>query len=134
MATVKYTEEAFNKMRELVLEYNTEIGWHGVVEKKSENEYLITDILLYPQLVTSCTVETDNIKYAKWFQEGLMKDYNKYNNIKMQGHSHVHMGVTPSGTDLQHQEEIYNQMKEGDYYIFTIWNKYGEHNAWIYTK
>lgn len=33
MATVKYTEEAFNKMRELVLEYNTEIGWHGVVER-----------------------------------------------------------------------------------------------------
>ena len=39
----------------------------------------------------------------------------------MQGHSHVNMGVSPSGTDTQYYESLLSQIN--NYYIFIIMNK-----------
>ena len=41
----------------------------------------------------------------------------------MQGHSHVNMGVSPSGVDNSHRAEILKQLEADMFYIFMIWNK-----------
>ena len=47
-------------------------------------------------------------------------------------HSHVNMGVSPSGTDMGHREKIVSQLMDEDYYIFMIWNKSLKWSAAIY--
>lgn len=55
-----------------------------------------------------------------------------FNNIRMQGHSHVDFATNPSGTDLAHQEKILDQLMDNDFYIFIICNKRFERTAIIY--
>lgn len=123
-ATVYFTGEAWAKMVMLVKEFDKEVAWHGVahrVEDEAKDEYVITDIMVYPQEVTGATVEMDTEKYAMWLMENAEDE--RFNSIHMQGHSHVNMGTTPSSVDLNHQEEILNMLGDEDFYIFMIWNK-----------
>jgi hypothetical protein len=41
----------------------------------------------------------------------------------MQGHSHVNMGVSPSGVDERHRQQILEQLEIDMFYIFMVWNK-----------
>jgi len=123
-ATLCFTQWAYKKMRALVEDFDSEIAWHGVAkrgEDVNEDKYVIFDILVYPQEVTNTSVEMDTSEYARWIQK------NAYlpgiNDIRMQGHSHVNMGVFPSLTDLKHQEDILREIPSSDFYIFLIWNK-----------
>lgn len=133
-ATLYFTDEAWTKMVMLLQEFSTEVAWHGVAsrygEDEEKNEYLISDILVYPQEVTGSTVEMDTEKYALWLQEN--DEDERFYNLHMQGHSHVTMAPTPSSVDLQHQEEILNQLGDEDFYIFMIYNKSYKHNIKIY--
>lgn len=126
--TVQFTPEAWLKMKSLVESTNSEIGWHGTVIKH-DNLYLITDILLYPQKVTTVTVSGDDDLYPKWLMELPDKIFNK---LRFQGHSHVNMGTSPSGVDNQFYDSILQTLDEGDYYIFCIMNKKDDLNIWIY--
>lgn len=131
-ATVYFTEMAWLKMQTLIREFDKEVAWHGVAyrgEDESKDEYYITDILVYPQEVTGATVNTDQEKYEMWL---MMHEDDVFNNIRMQGHSHVNMGTTPSGVDTTHQEKILAQLEDGMFYIFMIWNKRGEKTIKIY--
>lgn len=131
-ATVYFSEMAWLKMQTLIREFDKEVAWHGVAhrgENESKDEYYITDILVYPQEVTGATVNTDQEKYEMWL---MMHEDDVFNNIRMQGHSHVNMGTTPSGVDTTHQEKILAQLEDGMFYIFMIWNKRGEKNIKIY--
>ena len=51
------TTNAYVKMRKLVETNSMEIGWYGTVEKQPgfDNIYVITDIIVYPQLVSGAT-------------------------------------------------------------------------------
>lgn len=123
-ATVFFTPEAWAKMVMLVKEFDKEVAWHGVAhrsEDESANEYIISDILVYPQTVSGASVEMDTEEYAKWIMDNAEDD--RFNNIHMQGHSHVNMAPNPSSVDLNHQEEILNMLGDEDFYIFMIWNK-----------
>ena len=131
-ATVYFTEMAWLKMQTLIREFDKEVAWHGVAyrgEDESKDEYYITDILVYPQEVTGATVNTDQEKYEMWL---MMHEDDVFNNIRMQGHSHVNMGTTPSGVDTTHQEKILAQLEDDMFYIFMIWNKRGEKTIKIY--
>lgn len=131
-ATVYFTETAWQKMQTLIREFSTEIAWHGVAHRgddTTKDEYYITDILVYPQEVTGATVNTDQEKYEMWL---MMHDDDVFNNIRMQGHSHVNMGTTPSSVDITHQEKILAQLEDDMFYIFMIWNKRGEKTIKIY--
>lgn len=120
-ATVYLTTIAFAKIWTLVSNFDKEIAWHGVAHRMEEpDSYLISDIMVYPQEVTGGTVNTDQVEYQNWLMEF---DEEIYNNIRFQGHSHVEMGVSPSCTDLDHQKRIVDQLCDGDFYIFMIWNK-----------
>ena len=123
-AVVYFSAEAWAKMTMLIKEFDKEVAWHGVArrtEDESLDEYVIDDIVVYPQEVTGATVEMDTEKYALWIQENIEDE--RFNHIYMQGHSHVNMGTSPSSVDLNHQEEILEMLGDNDFYIFMIWNK-----------
>lgn len=113
--------DAWLKMWALVSTENNEIGWHGIVRRHSDTIFELTDILIYPQYVTSITVETDDIEYANWLHKELSDD--EINNLRFHGHSHVNMGVTPSGVDTTWYSQILQGLNEDDFYIFMVLNK-----------
>lgn len=131
-AKLDFSEEAWVKMQMLVQEYGTEIAWHGVAHRNGDAEYYISDILVYPQTVTGTKVDMDVDRYSEWLMDNC--DDERFDHIYMQGHSHVNMGVTPSGTDLKHQEIILNQLSDDMFYIFLIWNKKGDKYIRIFDK
>ena len=130
-ATVFLSSVAFAKMNALIQQFSDEIAWHGVVRRDDNDPsiFYITDILVYPQVVTGATVNTDQEAYQTWLYSF---DDETFNGIRMQGHSHVNMSVTPSGVDTTHQEKILEQIGDEDYYIFMIWNKRYEHFVSIF--
>jgi len=95
-------------------------GGHGSVTRSNNNEFIIDDIFVYPQEVSSSTVNTDQKSYMEWLYA---LDDDTFSKIRMQGHSHGNMGVSPSGVDDTHRQQILNQLEEDMYYIFMIWNR-----------
>lgn len=128
--TVYINDTAYLKMMLYVRDTDTEIAWHGtVIRNLEENYYYIEDVFLYPQKVTGTTVQTDQDKYNAWMEN--LED-NIYNNLRFQGHSHVNMGTTPSGTDLTYYNDILQVLPKTDFYIFAIMNKSGSLNMFVY--
>ena len=131
-AKVFFTPDAWRKMQALISDFNKEVAWHGVAYRdndETKDNYYITDILVYPQEVTGATVNTDQEKYEMWLMN---HDDEIFNNIRMQGHSHVNMGVTPSGVDTSLYDRILDQLDDDMFYIFMIWNKRKEKTVKIY--
>lgn len=117
--TVYFTAAAYSKMIALVMQYSTEIAWHGVAER-CDGGFLVKDILVYPQIVAGATANTDQEEYQKWFMH---LDDDIVNHMRMQGHSHVKMSTSPSGVDTAYYDKIIAQLGKEDFYIFLIWNK-----------
>ena len=117
---VYITAEAYVKLRKLVDDTTTEIGWYGTVTKMPgfESVFVIDDILVYPQTVTgaSCIQDDDRV-----FEFELNLSTDQVNRKRFHGHSHVNMGVTPSGVDEQFYQDILTQVD--DYFIVMITNK-----------
>lgn len=130
-AVVYFTDLAWEKMQALIKSTDKEIGWHGLAYRggESTDDYYITDILVYPQEVTSATVNTDQSKYEMW----LMKQEDEvFNNVRMHGHSHVNMGVSPSSVDTSMYERFLSGLDDTMFYIFLIYNKKGDKMIKIY--
>ena len=119
-AVVLFTQMAYRKILALVLGFQDEVAWHGIASRAGDSQFLIEDIFVYPQEVTDRTVITDQGTYTNWLYEF---DDDTFNQIRMQGHSHVNMGVTPSETDDDHRQKILAQLESDMFYIFMIWNK-----------
>lgn len=122
-ATVLFSAKAYLKMTALIREFGDEVAWHGTAyryDDETKDVYIVDDILVYPQVVTGATVNTDQEKYQTWL---MSQSDDVFNNIRFQGHSHVNMGVSPSGVDTSHQEKIVEQLEDDMFYIFMIWNK-----------
>lgn len=117
---VRFTPQAYIKMKHLVNYYSGEVGWHGTISKEN-NVYTVTDILVYPQQVTAVTVNTDQQEYTNWLMS--IPDDTVFNSIRFQGHSHVNMGVTPSGVDTAFYDKILQSLNDNDFYVFLIINK-----------
>lgn len=128
-AQVVFTPKAYIKMLMLLKHYDSEVAWHGTVNRKDDLTFVITDIVVYPQTVTGSTVNTDQEEYQKWL---MSLDDEYFNSMRMQGHSHVNMGTTPSGVDTNHQSQILAQLKNNEYYVFMIFNKRLDHTVKIY--
>lgn len=130
-AYITFTPVAFAKMVMLIQAYSSEVAWHGVVDYDPEvsNVFNIVDILVYPQLVDGSNANTDQAEYTNWLY-GLEDDV--FCRVRMQGHSHVNFGTTPSAVDTTHQESILSQLDDDMFYIFMIWNKKFEHTIKIF--
>ena len=116
--------DAYLKMCLYVRDTQTELGWHGVVKRTEDGKnYWIFDVMVYPQTVTGVTVNTDQAEYEKWLND---LDDDTFNHLRFQGHSHVNMGVTPSGVDERYYDDLMRPLPDNDYYIFCIMNKRGE--------
>lgn len=128
--TLYIHEHAFVKMAIYLMKNSTEIAWHGCAYRGPKDEgYNLVDVMLYPQVVAGTTVTTDQEKYQNWVmqQPDLI-----FNNLRMQGHSHVNMGTTPSGVDTTYYENILQTLSKDDFYIFMICNKSLSINCIIY--
>ena len=115
--TVIFSAIAWAKLNAMTQRCSKEVSAHGVVERDNEI-YFIKDILPYPQIVTGVTVESDDEHYHTWLLE---QDSDTINHMRLHFHSHVNMGVTPSGTDTAFQLKMLQSVK--DFYIFIIFNK-----------
>lgn len=122
-----FKEEAANKMWQLIDACEKEIAWHGCVTKDGDT-YTIEDILVFPQEVTGATATAIEDEYVAWMQN---LDDDTFNHMRFHGHSHVNMGVTPSGVDTQYQEDLVNTVK--DFYIFGIFNKRRVYTLFLYS-
>lgn len=131
-AKVFFAEAAWYKMQALIDGYDKEVGWHGIAfrhDDLSVDQYYISDIMVYPQEVTGATVTTDQEKYQSWLMN---HDDDVFNSIRMQGHSHVNMAVSPSSVDTSLYDRILSQLTDDMFYIFMIWNKKGDKTIKIY--
>lgn len=141
-AKVTFTPLAWKKQNRLVHEFSTEVGWHGICKRDPEDpaHFIVEDIIIFPQIVTGATVTPSQQEYDLWCAS--LND-EQFNNCRFHGHSHVYMGVTPSGTDTTFQkqqsgriegdgfteeakQEIIKQLGDTAFYVFMIINKRGE--------
>ena len=127
--TVYITCEAYVKLRKLVEDTTTEIGWYGTVTKAPglDATYIIDDIIVYPQIVTGATCVQDDDEVFN-FEMRLTTD--QVNRKRFHGHSHVNMGVTPSGVDEQFYQDLLSQVN--DYFIIMVTNKSGANHIRFY--
>ena len=114
---VTFTMKAYIKMRDLVDRYASEVGWFGFIDKISDLEYQITDICVYPQLVTGATVKETN---ESWDDDMPMEQIKRRH---FHGHSHVNMAPSPSTTDMKHRDDQVSMVKSDSFYLFMITNK-----------
>lgn len=133
-AKLVFTASAWVKMYALVHKYSTEVEWHGIVERLGETEFLVKDILIFPHEVSGATVTSDQACYEEWLDS---LDDETFNACRFHGHSHVNMGVSPSGVDTAYRKRILGNFatpSEGDdyFYIFIITNKKGDISGEIY--
>lgn len=122
-ATVVYEPRAWQKLFLLLDRFDTEVAWHGIVTRdpdESKDAFIVHDILVYPQKVTGTNVDTDQDELENWL---FSLEPEQRRNLRLHGHSHVRMGTSPSGTDLEHQRDMLNQVTGDGFYIFQIWNK-----------
>ena len=134
IAMLYFDPIAWVKMTALVARFSTEVQWHGMVRRLSENEFQIYDIIVPPHEVSGATVTTEYKSYIEWMDN---LDDDTFNSIRFHGHSHVNMDVSPSSVDEKYRHDLITQLpkpQEGDdvYYVFLIINKKHEWSAEIY--
>lgn len=120
------SSSALVKMFIYVNECSDEVGWLGTVEKLNNQHYVITDVYLFEQDVHATTTEITPEGLSEFAEELLQQPNGMevWNNIKMWGHSHVNMGVTPSGQDDKQMKEFADVGHE--WFIRLIANKKGD--------
>lgn len=131
MPIVLISSTALTKMQTYVEQCSDEIGWLGTAtrtEGKNNDIYFVEDTYLFDQEVHATTTEITPEGLAEFAEEILQLDGDEglkiWNNLRMWGHSHVNMGVTPSGQDDTQMETF----KEGGnpWFLRIIANKKGE--------
>jgi len=129
------TIQALTKMYMFVKHSNIEISWYGTVDIKEDKDnvvFKIEDVYLFNQ--TCSTVET-TIESKDWanavaklIREGRNDIYDR---LFLWGHSHVNMGIHPSGRDDKQMEDFYTKSCS-TYMIRLICNKDGDMDYTIY--
>jgi len=117
---------AIEKMSYYVSNCAKEIGWLGTV-RRINDFFLIDDVFLFKQQVhaTTCEISPEGIadfvtECITTFPETGMEIINS---LKMWGHSHVNMGVSPSGQD---DTQMINFQDQNEWFLRVIANKLGE--------
>jgi hypothetical protein len=123
--------QALHKMFQYVDGCADEIGWLGTAYRDGK-EITINDVYLFEQEVHATTTEITPEGLSNFAMELMNQPdgVDIWNNMKVWGHSHVNMGITPSGQDdLQMQT-----FQEGghDWFIRLIANKKGELKVDLY--
>lgn len=133
-AILVFSQKAWIKMYALINNFQSEVEWHGTVERINASSFKINDILIFPHTATGATVTSNQQEYEAWLDS---LDDDTFNALRFHGHSHVDMGVTPSGVDETYRNKVLNNFGTPNdqtdlFYIFLIANKKGAINAEIY--
>lgn len=131
MPNIYIANNAMNKIEQYVKESAKEIGWLGTVVKQ-DNSYIIEDVFLFKQEVHATTTEITPEGLNEFAMELMSSDEGMeiWNNMKLWGHSHVNMGVNPSGQDDKQVETF--ESCGYDFFIRMITNKRGEMRLDLY--
>ena len=111
------TEEVSEDIAAIVKLVNDEVGWYCCVRKIPNTEnYMLYNTLVPAQEVNGATCELT----AKGQSDMMIKMMNDgqdelLNDMKFWGHSHVNMGVSPSGQDDTQIRELCNN--SDDFFI-----------------
>lgn len=126
---IEFSPEAWMKMTALIATNKGELAWYGVVDRKDEAHFYVSDILVYPQVVTGATVDHDEGERSKWFAEMPREIRSK---CRLQAHSHVDFSPTPSGEDMNSRKDFLKYLSGNEYMIYMIINKKYEFTVAIY--
>lgn len=138
------SEKAYEKMWNYVDICPEEVGWFGTIEPIKDKDgniqpgkFFLKDVYMVGQEVSS--VETDmSVDDLSEFMQNILDSYPDeeaveiVNSIRLWGHSHVKMGVSPSTTDNNTMSQFGQNIK--DYMLRIIANKKGEFKVdlWYY--
>ncbi len=125
--TIYFTPEAYIESQALVKNFDGEVGWHGLIEKIDDNAYIVTGIIVYPQVVNGART-LDPTKTNKWYED----HEDVLDLLHFQAHSHVNMSTSPSSTDMENQKNIVRNLQGEGFQLFQIWNKSGDINSFLY--
>ena len=123
-----WKKEAFLKFRAYIMGIDYEISGFGKVEKLDGN-LVVTDVKIFPQVVTAAHTEMDAKSLAKFWDSLTVagEDIGKW---KLWWHSHVNMWASFSGTDDNTIAEFDSEMPEENWMLSMVTNKKGE----LYTQ
>lgn len=130
--SVTISDVALQKMYIYTDEVKDEVGWLGTATRNEESVIKIHDVYLFKQQVHGATTEITPEGLEEFATELLSQPngLDIWNNMKMWGHSHVNMGITPSGQDDKQMEDF---SKIGhDFFVRLICNKNGEMGIDVY--
>jgi hypothetical protein len=114
--------DAYEDMWHLVDIVGDEVGWLGSVYQRG-NDYVIDEIFMPGQQVHSTTTElTPEGQEVLYNELSQRTDADEIiNRIRFWGHSHVNMGVSPSGQDESQMKDF--QQNGAEFFIRGIFNK-----------
>jgi hypothetical protein len=118
---------AYEKMKAYTDICVWEIGWFGYVSKVEGLGFLVEDVYLLKQDAHATTTEIHPEATLEHFSLMTAEQVSKN---RLWGHSHVNMGVTPSGQDESQAKEHYADCE--DFYIRLIMNKKEEFHITVY--
>lgn len=126
--------EAYKRMLLYVEIGDKEVGWLGTVKLLPSGNFFIDQTYLLDQEVTPTETELSTEGLGKLMEELINKggsdSADTINRLRFWGHSHVRMGVSPSGTD---ENTMRRFGREGiPWYIRGIFNKVGDAQFAIY--
>lgn len=119
-----FTPEAYKKFRAYVHGIGHEISGFGKVEKL-EDSFRITDVKIFPQVVSGVHTVMDAQNLAAFWDE-LMVAGEDIGQWKLWWHSHVFMAAMFSQTDHETIDEFDTEMPEENWILSIVTNKYGK--------
>ena len=122
-----FTEKAYWDITSLMgstFAKTKEFACVGLVESASDDWIIVERFFLCPNTQNSAAYcEINGAKYTEWTLNNFKA--NERNRLRVHAHSHVNMGVSPSGTD---NEAFIDKAKNiSDYYVQLIFNHKEEH-------
>lgn len=126
---IRLTPRVYHDMLHIVDEAEKEIGWLGTVDVSEfggRTYYRLDEIYIVEQEVSHTETGLDEEGQAK-LAEALLKEPNGLelvNRLRFWGHSHVRMGVSPSGQDDAQMEHF--RENGCDWFVRAIANKNGK--------
>ncbi len=130
MPTILISREAYDTMYYIVSESPEEVSWLGTVRRDGMT-FMIEEVFLFEQEVGFSETKLDQKSVGEFFTKMLTEPdgVEKANAVRFWGHSHVNMGVAPSGSygpnDYGDLASMYRFGEGADYFIMGIANKSG---------
>jgi hypothetical protein len=122
---VLVSRAAYNRMWHYVDLADGEVGWLGTITRQG-NDFLVEEVFLFKQEVSSTTTEISTEGLAEVAQELIITrpdGVEILNRLCFWGHSHVNMGTSPSGQD-ESQMQTFRESGH-PFFVRGILNKQG---------